>query len=250
MNRLVALYPQAWRDRYEDEFLALLAERRPDPRDRLDIVRGAVDARLHPQVDGAPAVPEPPVDRGRWPAVAGWLTLVGGVLWIAALVVTVNSGFVVYDSTIYRDTAAAMPFFFGATMLLGVGLIGLALRLPESARVARGATYVGSLAGLLWALAPWFVWAGLVAFAGLVVVAVASWRTGRWSWWELGIFLASVGLCWGPILAVAFGLLASRGAEPDIQFLVLSPLAASWFVVGTSLVRAPRPQVAPPPPVV
>ena len=53
MTRLVALYPRGWRDRYEDEFLALLEERPPDPLDRIDIVRGAVDARLHPQRRGS-----------------------------------------------------------------------------------------------------------------------------------------------------------------------------------------------------
>ena len=58
MTRLIGLYPQTWRDRYEDEFLALLAERPPDPLDSLDIVRGAIDARLHPQVPGSPRPPD------------------------------------------------------------------------------------------------------------------------------------------------------------------------------------------------
>ena len=48
MTRLIGLYPRAWRTRYEDEFLALLSDRPPDVLDRLDIVRGAIDARLHP----------------------------------------------------------------------------------------------------------------------------------------------------------------------------------------------------------
>ena len=53
MTRLIALYPRAWRDRYETEFRALMAERPPRPGDRFDIVRGAIDARLNPQVPGA-----------------------------------------------------------------------------------------------------------------------------------------------------------------------------------------------------
>ena len=47
---LIRLYPAAWRDRYGAEFAALLSERRPGWLHRLDIVRGAVDARLHPEV--------------------------------------------------------------------------------------------------------------------------------------------------------------------------------------------------------
>ncbi len=54
MTRLIALYPEDWRTRYEAEFLSLLADRPPDPLDRLDIVRGAIDARLHPQVQPLP----------------------------------------------------------------------------------------------------------------------------------------------------------------------------------------------------
>jgi hypothetical protein len=56
MRALVRLYPRSWRVRYEDEFVMLLAERPPGPADVLDIVRGALDARLHPIVahDGPP----------------------------------------------------------------------------------------------------------------------------------------------------------------------------------------------------
>jgi len=34
MSRLVRLYPRRWRDRYEEEFLALLKERPPTMSDR------------------------------------------------------------------------------------------------------------------------------------------------------------------------------------------------------------------------
>ena len=78
MTRLVALYPRAWRDRYEEEFLALLADRPPDPVGRLDIVRGAVDARLHPQVAGSPDPTGSPALGSPWRVRAGWLTLLGG----------------------------------------------------------------------------------------------------------------------------------------------------------------------------
>ncbi len=46
MKWLVRLYPPAWRERYEDEFLAVLEERRITPSVVLDICRGAVDAWL------------------------------------------------------------------------------------------------------------------------------------------------------------------------------------------------------------
>lgn len=40
-------YPRRWRDRYEAEMRALLAERRPGWGDLLDLARGGIDARLH-----------------------------------------------------------------------------------------------------------------------------------------------------------------------------------------------------------
>ncbi len=44
---LLRLYPAAWRDRYEGEVLRVLEEARLSRRGRLDLVRGALDARLH-----------------------------------------------------------------------------------------------------------------------------------------------------------------------------------------------------------
>ena len=52
MTALVRIYPRAWRDRYEDEFLGVLAEAPPSFLDRIDILLGAMDARLHPEVPG------------------------------------------------------------------------------------------------------------------------------------------------------------------------------------------------------
>lgn len=80
MSALVRLYPRPWRERYESEFLALLASRPPSIGDRVDIVRGAVDARLHPELSGNPG--ERP---GRTPPerIAAAASLAAGALWLA-----------------------------------------------------------------------------------------------------------------------------------------------------------------------
>jgi hypothetical protein len=52
---LLWLYPREWRRRYGEEFLALIEERMWSPTVVLDILRGAIDARLHPQLRAAPA---------------------------------------------------------------------------------------------------------------------------------------------------------------------------------------------------
>lgn len=47
-TRIVALYPRAWRARYGEELEALLEAGSLGLRDRVDLVRGALDAHLHP----------------------------------------------------------------------------------------------------------------------------------------------------------------------------------------------------------
>jgi Rieske Fe-S protein len=49
-------YPRSWRQRYGAEMRALVSERRPGWRDLWDLMRGALDARLHPQLAVAPRV--------------------------------------------------------------------------------------------------------------------------------------------------------------------------------------------------
>ena len=46
--RWLRLYPRAWRDRYGGELVELTTHRSMDWRTRLDLVRGAADAHLHP----------------------------------------------------------------------------------------------------------------------------------------------------------------------------------------------------------
>jgi hypothetical protein len=49
-NRLLRLYPRAWRDRYGDEFLALIGDRPLPVAQIIDIISGAIDARLSSDV--------------------------------------------------------------------------------------------------------------------------------------------------------------------------------------------------------
>jgi hypothetical protein len=50
MNWLLRLYPAPWRERYGEEFSAVLASQRASPSLVLDVLAGAIDARLHPQI--------------------------------------------------------------------------------------------------------------------------------------------------------------------------------------------------------
>lgn len=50
MKGLIFLYPRAWRDHYGEEFAEILASQRLSLGLIVDIIGGAVDARLRPQV--------------------------------------------------------------------------------------------------------------------------------------------------------------------------------------------------------
>lgn len=74
MRRLLRLYPAAWRERYEAEFIATLQERPVGPTGAMDIVHGAIDAHLHPElIGGAPHA---------WThRLPGLMAMSAGVIW-------------------------------------------------------------------------------------------------------------------------------------------------------------------------
>lgn len=242
MTRLVALYPRPWRDRYEDEFLSLMEDRPPDALDRVDIVRGAIDARLRPQMDGIrdPRLDDPLPYNGPWSARrAGGLTLAGGFVWLATLVVALNAPVVTDSWGTYRDGSAAMPSFFVSLVLLGIGIWAVAATVPSTARLARTAALIGGLAGLLWAFAPWVLWAGLIACIGVAILAIGAARSGRWRRAEAGLLVAAVVAAWVSPFVVESGpghLLSSY----DGFVLAFALLAPMWFVTAHALLRPAR----------
>jgi hypothetical protein len=50
MKRLARLYPKRWRERYGAEIDAFIERRRVTPRAVLDLMRGIIDAHLHPEL--------------------------------------------------------------------------------------------------------------------------------------------------------------------------------------------------------
>lgn len=84
MSALIRLYPRSWRERYEAEFLSLMETRPPTIGDRVDIVRGAVDARLHPQTTGSAGDPANARRRASGPAAIATLAGVAWLVWLIA----------------------------------------------------------------------------------------------------------------------------------------------------------------------
>lgn len=112
---LLRLYPPEWRRRYEDEVAGILAEREVDLGARFDLLRGSIDAWLHPRRPS------------RVPAMAAF---VGGGAWTAA-------GAFVVAQPVPPDWPGYLVDVL-PLMMLGVGAIlvatiGLWLRLGDGA---------------------------------------------------------------------------------------------------------------------
>jgi hypothetical protein len=209
MSRLLTLYPGEWRARYGDEVEALLAARPPDLHDRLDLVRGAIDARINPQgrgnkLNGSVAVPDRAI--GALAISAGFLF----TLWITIFVVYpgprgVESTQLAWWHALARTSALSGSLFgavaVGAIMLrhghrigdvavLGGAALVLGLLLAQSGPFAMAMIGFGTLV-LARGMSGWlgspvvstfFVMATFLAFAGLVALAVGGGRDLRALW--------------------------------------------------------------------
>jgi hypothetical protein len=236
---LLSLYPSGWRERYGDEFAELLAARPPSLGDRVDIVRGAVDARLHPQVRGAEAIAERVRDRFGIAPLSGLLAFAGALLIVA------NGPVHSDEYGTYRDGMAALPLFILAFALLSVGLFRVIDALPATAFVARGAGWAAIVAGLIWSLMPWMLPIAMVFMLGTIGLAVGARRAGIWPTWAVVLLvvpLAVPGVLFAASLVMPWYWLRSSGIDLVIAFACI---AVPWPLVAGVLLRgAPRPMPA------
>ncbi len=216
MSRLVRLYPKAWRDRYEEEFLTLLAERPPTFGDLVDTVRGAVDAHLNPQ---AQTEPLPWTHR-----LPGMLALIAGALWSLVFV-----AFVVWQNGAWAVAMlfpVAMLFMLlslpgdymaahGRRIAVALGLIGLCIvvaNLPYSLLTA-----IAGISGYLIAMSGMLTLAAIRAEIG---------PSGRWILLVLAVVLP---------VAIGFPIALGLGPISDDETWVLGlllPFGLAWVLVG------------------
>jgi uncharacterized protein YndB with AHSA1/START domain len=177
-SSLLRLYPRAWRERYGDEFAELLEARPPTARDRVDILRGAIDARMNPQVPGhrparTAAVPDRLLATGA--ITAGVLFSLWAAVIVAAMPRWGEAGGV---------DEGLLGLSYGAGMLgamLGIAvLLGLALRHLGDLHA------IGAMGAVL-AAAGFFLFAGesgteavLLLFSGTLLMSVGLARAVGW----------------------------------------------------------------------
>lgn len=208
---LVRLYPADWRARYGDEFLDLLESRPLTLRSAFDVLLGAVDAHLDPQLVGDPLLhPRLPTST----RLLGVAAMGSGLIVILGILFSIGVG---HSSSSFAEVAWTEPFGFFrlamfAPLALG-GMIGVHRR-----QVAR---------------APVVAWLGLapaVIFAGLATPNILPEGTGLMTFHtgQAG-FILGTGF-WAS--AMGFGVVAAMiGVAPRLGALSMA-VGAPMAMIG------------------
>jgi hypothetical protein len=233
MSRLLALYPRAWQARYGDEFAELLEARPPSLRDRVDIVVGAIDARVNPQVPGAD-------DRERVVAgsrAARLLAVAVGVMFTiwgvvgATFMVPWESGLEPSGPPELMNLAWALGMLGGLLAPVVFGIIVL-----RYDRALGGAGVTGAILTPIGLLMAEFGMGLLALFILAVGAILFSWRAnGRILSTPVAFAFAA-----GTLLVVGGFLVFVAGNGQDVTVLLtMVGLGPSWIVLGLGL-REPR----------
>ena len=200
--RILRLYPRWWRDRYGDEMAALLDARPPNVRARVDLVRGAFDARL----------------RGSESGTASGLTM-------AAALIAGGAWTVVGVASVGGPAPPDWPGYLAST--LGVALVGAVALLIAGLGVARLAW---SSSGGAVELAVLAIIVGHLAWIGALAIALVGGPYGA---------VTAIAQSLAAIATVALGLVLMRaGARPIGEAVVVAgavlliPSPAAWLVTG------------------
>lgn len=234
---LVRLYPARWRARYEDEFEAILEAQSLGPFDVLDVVLGALDARL--RLPGARSVT---IGRSLSMSlrIGGIAAIIGGA--VTAISIVLGIGLVL-------DVDPFVPgllFITGSVALL-IALAGLsafqARAHPLLSWTAVAVTLFGAcmvLVGIVgtqvtgvWLADAFF--AGLIGvFAGSTLFAIATYQTAALS---RG---AAVLLGVGSVTTAITGF-GGEALPPALFIIAAIGFTLGWFALGIHAVRIDRP---------
>ena len=240
---LLRLYPASWRSRYGEEFTELLLARPPSPRDRFDIVRGAIDARLNPQLVEEPVVRVATVG-DRLLALAG--VLAGALFTAWASVIALASprwgSMDLVDEGLMANAYAAG--LVGGILAFCV-LIGLATRYVEEIGTFGAVAAVVAAFGFFFAVIGASIVAILLLAGGSVALAPGLSRVvGP----LVGVFIALTTV----LLALAMFGFAGSGGQTTFWLLFGAGFGPAWMLLGFSLRNGRRadriaagPEIAP-----
>jgi hypothetical protein len=227
MNALLRLYPTSWRERHEAEVARMLEDTGAGLSDAPDLIRGAIDAHVHPGPMGLPTG-----GVRRWLTVdhvAGASLLIGGLIWFAGFAALALSMLAFGEDGWHESRPLAVLAF--AAPAVALGLSALLLR------------HVGDRYHRVFVVASV---ASLIVGTGLLIEAIATivsdpgitWESHRGAHLNPAIIILLVGSMIG-----AFALDRLPGIPH--RWLVLSALgAASMTYALYSVAGYPLPNIA------
>lgn len=252
MRFLLRLYPRAWRDGYEDEFLAAVEGRDLSLSDAVDIILGAFDARLSEWGRSSQhEIPSPGSRRASHVRLAASLLMIAGIALLAPPVVA---------HVVFLPAYAQAPNLMGLVALALSGAATLALWSPRPHERPTRTGDVGTATVLasvcmifvtvtltvLFAspVPAWLAVSLHVAFnAGWALLGIAETRRG----WLPPLAPLAVGLAGaqgtvGPCLVLVLTLLHGGGTVIGIGWVLMANpvLAASWILLALALPAAPE----------
>ena len=213
MSALIRLYPRSWRARYEQEFLDLLEARPPTVRDRIDIVRGAIDARLD----------QASQDRSGRPVwIAATTAIAAGSLWIVWLLVSTQA----FDA-VEGDPVQTMGPILGLAAGLAAMAGHLALGFGSMDRMRAWGGAAAGIAAIGFAISAFGGGAAaLVALLGSAGLAIAV--GGR-------TVPAIIAVLWLGAIAGVFGafagLVRTQWTDPSVMYQAI-PYGIVWVIIG------------------
>jgi len=229
---LVRLYPHGWRDRYGDEFEAVLEQQPASFGLLIDVLLGAIDAHRTARA---------PKRRGWWiDRIPGLLMVLGALTWVVAFafrsggfgqdVVNISSIFVPIGKVAVGLSVLAMPtWWVGGSRLQRLGNVVMGIVLVVGASAIRAVHLSQLLApGLVdytWALAD-------SLFVQAICVAQLLWAA---------LMLACSPIHKAPLLLMAATSLVLLNVDIGVidptygNELLFEAIAVSWLGVGMSL---------------
>jgi hypothetical protein len=217
MNGILRLYPRAWRQRYLAEVADLLVERPPTGRDRLDLVLGAIDAWLHPQVS-SPA-PDPTGEPLVRPGGVVALGVAAGLIWVVGGV---------------SQHAATLDPMTGYKFSTGTMLVIAAPLLSAFAALARAWSTVRPTRGLRSSAL------GMLGFALLVLAPRPLLVIGFWGHLLMtalfGYRLYEARERLGLVLVLAAIVAATFNTESEFALATI-PIGLAWMAAGVLVAR-------------
>lgn len=231
LPRLLRMYPAPWRDRYGAEVADLLAARPPTTRDRIDIVLGAIDARLNPQ--GGRNRRSRTVARRDGILALGAVAAGGLFTTWATIIVAATPRWDALRSVDQGLIAASYAAGLLGALIAAAVLLGMAVRHVDDLGAAGFLGAMVAAGGFLLFGTDSGTWAITLVCLGTLLMSAGLGRAFGWATALLMVVATCV------VAAMMFGFVG--GGRQETSWLWLSAVyGPSWIVLGAGLRNGAR----------